>query len=245
MSILNKISFQVFKALRMAKYSINYGRRPWAEIEGVRIPVYMHYGYSVLRFIDNGEYEHCEISIIKKTVASDDIVLELGTGIGFVSAYCAKKIGSEKVFTYEANPKLKPLIEETFSLNSVNPIAIEAMLGADLGVNNFYTQTDNFLASTNVLVDDTNVKMVSVAVLSLNEEIKKLQPSYLIMDIEGGEFEIFKIIDFQSIRKIQFELHPKVLSKDSIDFIFAKLTSNGFVKSTLFNFENNFFYERN
>ncbi len=244
MSLLNKISFQVTKAFRMYKYKSKYRRQPWAEIESVKIPVSLNYGYSVLRFIDNGEYEYCEISIIKKTVEPDDRVMELGTGIGFVSAYCAKKIGSDRIHTYEANPTLQALIQKTYMLNDVQPAAVQAMLGSEVGTHDFHVEQTNFLASSALPANQSGQQTITVPILSLNEEIAKIKPSYLIMDIEGGEYDIFKAIDFQTIKKIQFELHPAILPTGAITFIFQKLKNSGFKKSILFNFENNFFYER-
>ncbi len=38
--------------------------------------------------------------------------MELGAGLGFLSTYCAKIMGSDNVVTYEANPALEPYIIE-------------------------------------------------------------------------------------------------------------------------------------
>lgn len=228
----------------MLKYSIRYTFNKWKNIEGVIMPVYMNYGYSVLRFIDNGEYEQSEISIIKNTLGNEDKVLELGTGIGFVSAYCAKHIGSDRVFTYEGNPSLEPLIQELYVKNKVNPHSAIALLGSENGTKSFYKNENSFLASSSDITPDKRQVALQVAEKKLNEVIDQLQPTYLIMDIEGGEYDIFKIINFQSIKKIQFELHPSVLRKEQIDFIFEKLKIAHFIKSNLFNFPNNFYFTK-
>ena len=229
----------------MLWYSIRYRVYKWKNIEGIVIPVYLNYGYSVLRFIDNGEYERSEISIVKNNLGKEDRVLELGTGIGFVSAFCAKKIGSDQIFTFEGNPSLKPLIQKLYTKNKVTPHAAIALLGTENGTKRFYKNEKSFLASSSVVTSNENHIAFQVEEKSLNEIIALLQPSYLIMDIEGGEYDIFKIVDFQSIRKIQFELHPSVLGTDQISFIFEKLKSAGFVKSDHFNFANNFYFTRN
>jgi FkbM family methyltransferase len=244
MSLSHKIKFHFLKTVRMLWYSIRYMVYKWKNIEGVAIPVYINYGYSVLRFIDNGEYENSEISIIKNTLDKEDKVLELGTGIGFVSAFCAKQIGSEKVFTYEGNAALAPLIKELYVKNKVNPFFAIALLGTKNGTKTFYKNDDSFLASSsNVLLGEKH-KALQVEERDLNEVIKQLKPTYLIMDIEGGEYDIFKIINFQSITKIQFELHLEVLKQEQINSIFEKLKCEGFVKSSLFNFPNNFYFTR-
>ena len=244
MGLTHIIKYQFLRASRMLWYQGRYRFNKWKTIEGVSIPVYLCYGYSVLRFIDNGQYEHCEIGIIKDTIEATDTVLELGTGIGFVSAFCAKQIGGENVYTYEGNPAMEPLIIELYQQNGVFPQSAIAMLGEKNGTQTFYQDKKSFLASSATVLPGTTSIVVEVAVHSLNEVIGRLQPSYLIMDIEGGEYDIFKWIDFQSITKIQFELHPQVLSATAIDGIFEKLQQAGFSKSNLFNFPNNFYFTR-
>jgi FkbM family methyltransferase len=228
----------------MLWYSTRYEVYKWKNIEGVFIPVSIKYGYSVLRFIDNGEYERSEISIIKNTLDKEDLVLELGTGIGFVSAYCAKQIGSDRIFTFEGNPSLKPLIQKLYSKNKVMPHSTIALLGNENGSKTFYKNENSFLASSAISNPDENQESFQVEQKKLNEIITQLQPTYLVMDIEGGEFDIFKLIDFQSITKIQFELHPAILKTEKINFIFEKLQKEGFVKSNLFNFSNNFYFTK-
>lgn len=242
--MIEKIKFHLLKWLRLIWYGVRYRLYKWKKIQGIYIPVYMYYGYSVLRFIDNGEYENSEISIIKKTVSKEDRVLELGTGIGFVSAYCAKQIGSDKVFTYEGNPSLEPLIKQLYQKNGVNPNSVIALLGSDNGTKTFYKNNNSFLASSSDQPPASNHFAFEVDEKKLNEVINDVKPTYLIMDIEGGEYDIFKIIDFQSINKIQFELHPSVLEAGRIDFIFNKLKSENFIKSDLFDFADNFYFVR-
>src|ERR1700722_20260570 len=121
MPALANINFWMLKLSRMASYNIKYRINKWADIEGVLLPVYLKYGYNVIRFIDNGEYESGEINIIKKTLTKDDKVLELCTGLGFISAYCSKKIGGENVYTFEAIPYLETSIKELYKKNNVSP----------------------------------------------------------------------------------------------------------------------------
>ncbi|MEP7108245.1 MAG: FkbM family methyltransferase [Ferruginibacter sp.] len=228
----------------MLWFTLRYGIYPCKTIDGITIPVYLKYGYSVLRFINNGEYEKSEISIIKNTLTNKDKVLELGTGIGFVSAYCAKSIGSENIFTYDGNPSLAPFIKQLYLANDVSPTATPAILGSTNGTRTFYKNNRSFLTSSADDDSSENSVAISVEEQNLNEVIDRLQPTYLIMDIEGGEYNVFKMIDFQSIQKIQFELHPAILDKGQVDFIFKKLEKEKFIMNASFQFSNNFFFQR-
>lgn len=227
---------------RSVYFNIRYRLNKWADVEGVWFPVNLEYGYDVLRFIHNGEYESGEINIIKHTLAKEDTVLELGTGLGFISAYCSKRIGSDRVYTFEANQRLERNIRELYERNEVSPHLEFAILGRNEGVRTFYRNKESLLASGLQGDGIRNNQAMEVREKNLNTMIARIRPTYLIMDIEGGEYAIFEDIDFQTITKVQFELHPGILDSSQVDAIFGKLTANGFVKDGSFNDENNNFY---
>lgn len=229
---------------RSVYFNIRYRLNKWADVQGVWFPVHLEYGYDVLRFIHNGEYESGEIGIIRKTLTKDDTVLELGTGLGFISAYCAKQIGSEKVYTFEANRSLEPNIRELYGRNRVSPRLEFAILGKDEGIRTFYRNKESMLASGLQGDGIRKNEAVEVQEKNLNSTIARIGPTYLIMDIEGGESAIFKDIDFQTIIKIQFELHPGILDKTQVDAIFRKLAQHGFARDESFNSLNNFYFFR-
>jgi len=199
-------------------------------------------GYSVLRFADKGDYELGEIEIVNDTLTHVDRVLELGTGIGFLSAFAAKRIGSDKIFTYDANYNMENDILRLYKRNNVSPTLVFSMLGEKDGKQNFYISKIGFFGSSTKKIE--NSKEITVDVRSLNSEIEKIKPTYLIIDIEGAEYDIFSIINFSSIRKIQFELHPHLLDEASISNIFFILASAGFVRDFKYNNRNNYFFYR-
>jgi FkbM family methyltransferase len=242
MNIPQKILFHLTKLLKMAWFNVRYRVNPFKKIENIVLPVKLKFGYNVLRFIDNGTYEKGEIDIIKSTLSVNDKVLELGTGLGFVSAYCASKIGNDRVITYEANLFMKPYIEKLYKKNKVAPDLRIALLGETSGNRIFYKNKNSFLASSLNNGPGGNLISFQVVQEDLNEIIRKENPSYFIMDIEGGEYDIFKIISFQSIKKIQFELHPLVIGKEGCEEIFRILKEQSFVKDDLLSKEDNYFY---
>jgi len=146
-NLLNALKFHGLKWIRMCRYGIYYRIKKWKNLRGIYIPVYLKYGYSVLRFIDNGTYECQEMDIVESRLKSSDKVLELGTGIGFISTYCAKKIGNENIHTYEANPFLEDTIREVFKKNKVSP-KFEIALVGDKDSNNEFMAQSEFLFSS-------------------------------------------------------------------------------------------------
>src|SRR6266581_6595732 len=109
------------KVLNWLVYQFRVRRRPVVTVAGVQIRVGRHMSPRVERTVSRGRYEQDELRLIGHVLSPDDVVLEVGAGLGLVSAYCAKRLGSSRVFAYEANPDLEACIRETFSLNEVQP----------------------------------------------------------------------------------------------------------------------------
>src|SRR3954463_2179911 len=97
-------------------YQYRVTRRVIVTIEGIHIRVGRHMSRRVEQAISKGGYEREELRVIGLVLSPSDVVLELGAGLGLVSAYCAKRVGSAQVFAFEANPDLHPRIRETYAL---------------------------------------------------------------------------------------------------------------------------------
>ncbi len=77
----------------------------------------LHYHGDELKKLISGKYEIGENAIMKNTMTSDDVVLELGISLGYNSIFANKVIGSE-VHSNEANPELIPIIKKNVALNN-------------------------------------------------------------------------------------------------------------------------------
>jgi FkbM family methyltransferase len=202
-------------------------RQPnFVEIGGIKLPIGEHLSQRILKAIYGGYYEKSELQIIKDRLNQNDIVLELGTGIGLVSSYCAKKIGSNRVFTYEANPALEPHIRNTYSLNNVAPQLDICLLGEQAGEQTFYVEPGFWASST--IQRTSNAKAIQVTVKAFNTEVRRINPSFLIIDIEGGEYDLFKFADLHNVQKILIELHENVIGKKKVELVKQKLAQTGF-----------------
>ena len=102
-------------------------------IDGIRLRIDASLAEGAIRKILAGEHTQDERRLVLPALEPDDIVMKLGGGIGMLSIACAQKIGSERVFSYEANPTLRPLIDENYRLNGVQPIMQMCMLGPVAG----------------------------------------------------------------------------------------------------------------
>lgn len=174
-----------------------------------------------------GDYERKEAEIVSQRLEANDVVMEIGAGIGFLSTYCAKKIGGERVFAYEANPELMEVIAQTYAANQVKPNAINAMLGDGPGRARFFVE-DEFWASTTIKEGTRNAREIEVEQRDLNTEIARIRPTFLIVDIEGGEAELFPLADLSGVQKICVETHPHMLGNVGVTKLLALLFERGF-----------------
>jgi len=195
-------------------------------IQDIKIPIGAHISEKIRRAMYVGEYESQEMKAIKSHLSPNDIVMELGTGIGLISSYCAKKIGSERVFTYEANPTLENFIHKTYELNHVSPQLEICILGEKAGEQTFYIGK-NFWSSSTVSSNQETTS-VQVNVKSFNQEIQKINPNFLIIDIEGGEYELFQYADLHQVEKMMIEVHPQAIGVEKANFVKQKIIDSGF-----------------
>jgi FkbM family methyltransferase len=215
-------------AKRIKKILWMFAKPEFASSHGIELPVkHRLISEGIAKQIFFGEYESKEIDIISRRLEPTDRVMEVGAGIGFLSAFCASKVGSENVFAYEANPELLEVIRTTYARNHLSPSISNVFLADEEGECDFYVH-DEFWASSSVVSSNTSRK-ISVRKVKLNEEIHRVAPTFLIVDIEGGEKEFFGIIDLTGIRKVCVETHPGVLTDKDISDIFQILFQNGFV----------------
>ena len=100
--------------------------------------------------------------------------MELGTGIGFVSLVCRRRVGRSRVYSFEANPALEPLIRRNYrSFNHLHPTLSICILGEEDGEADFYVHDLYWISSTRPGEPDT--RHVRVPTRSLNDEIRRIE----------------------------------------------------------------------
>ena len=179
-------------------------------------------------FFYNESYEGEEIGILSQHLSNDDVVMEIGAGIGFLSTYCAKKIGSKRVFAYEANPFMIDKIKDTYNLNNVNATIKNTLLSNREESINFYLEK-NFWSSSTIKRSDY-AKCIQIKSTNINQEIEKIKPNFLIIDIEGGERDLVPMIDFDNnnINKVIIEIHPHIIGEQDASNLISHFISKGF-----------------
>jgi FkbM family methyltransferase len=207
-------------------YQYRVLRRSIISIEGVRIRIGRHMSRRVERALSKGGYEREELRLIGAVLSPDDVVLEVGAGLGLVSTYCAKRLGSDRVFAFEADPDLEPCIRETYQLNGVTPSLEMCAIMAQPG--RVTLHRDKHLVSSSVVRRRVGSRPIEVPGKALRYVVEKVQPTLLVVDAEGAERELFDDAELPSVTKIVLELHDRVIGPAGTDRVRAKLSQLGF-----------------
>lgn len=175
-----------------------------------------------------GNYKQSETEIVLKVVQKDDVVIELGAGIGYMSTLIAKKRQVKAVHAFESNPLLIPYIKSVHEANDLeNASVTNAILGPIKGSVEFYVRK-NFQSSS--MQKDKGAHVVSVEnvdVLNASSVFKKIKPTVLICDIEGAEADLFKSLDLTGLRAAIVELHPQWIGQDGVQSVFDAMHKAG------------------
>jgi FkbM family methyltransferase len=207
-------------------YRYRVARRSIITIEGVRIRIGKHMSRRVERALSRGGYEREELRLIGAVLSPADVVLEVGAGLGLVSTYCAQRIGSSRVFAYEADPELEPCIWETYELNGVSPTLEMCAVSARAGRVTLYR--DKHFVSTSVVRRRVGSRPVEVPGRALSYVVEKAQPTLLVIDAEGAEQDLFDGAQLPTVNKIILELHDRVIGVEGTDRVRAQLAGLGF-----------------
>jgi FkbM family methyltransferase len=161
-----------------------------------------------------GYYEGSELSALRSVVRPGDRILEIGAGIGFVSAYLMRILGASRVWAVEADTRLLPIIRRTYELNAISGTVIHGVACRRDAEVRFYLQP-SFWASS--MIAPPGAKG------SLRKSLE--QPSYHPIEHTGASFERGQPSHSQMVSKplslpgvdvsrLVREFHPDVLVVD-------------------------------
>ncbi|MCP5367195.1 MAG: FkbM family methyltransferase [Hyphomicrobiales bacterium] len=189
-----------------------------------------------------GTYEREELGILRATLRDGDRVLELGGGLGLLSSCAARRCGDGAVLVVEARPDLIEVLAANHRLNGVAPRVLHGIAGlADGGEQDFFLGADFWSSSTARRGDGGSVK---VPVLDVNRLVAEFAPSYLVMDIEGGEADLLPALDTGGLRALLVEVHPDTIGAAGASDLVRGLLDRGFVLVNRHSSRNVLFFER-
>ncbi len=192
------------------------------------------------RFISNrtrgllrsNKYEAREAAAVRALVGGDDVALELGAGIGFMSTLMARSCGAGTVHAFEANPTMIPYIRKVHELNDVTDkvTVTNAVLGARKGKATFFERAHFSASSLEADPPGVNSPVVAehrVEVVNIKTTMRALKPSVVVCDIEGAEADLVPLMDLSSVRLGVIELHPQWIGKAGVQAVFDAFQAAG------------------
>lgn len=177
--------------------------------------------------IKSGYFEAEEASQIPHIVQSDDIVLDIGAGIGFISALISRH--AKRVVSVEANPDLMPFMEKLHKLNGVeNAIRLNTVLGDSTGGTATFFQRADFWMGSLSAGPNPYKTTVDVPITGLDALLRKTGVSLIVCDIEGAESFLFHNAELHKVDRIYLELHDHVTGLKGVAAVFDDLCKRGF-----------------
>jgi FkbM family methyltransferase len=185
----------------------------------------------VLMAISRGIYEELEILGLRHAIKPSDRVLEVGSGLGIITALAAQTAtAAGRVLSFAANPEIIP---DTAIFLAAHGIANVALHHAVLVPHAAPGETRAFYLATSVASSSLlgAGEAIAVPTRGISDGMAEFKPDVLICDIEGGEAELIPALDASGLRAAVIELHPDRLADDQIAAVYAALAGHGLCPS--------------
>lgn len=203
----------------------------YLEVSGVVIPPDPDVITPVIRrAMLEGRFETEEARQIEHIVRSDDRVLEIGAGIGFISTLLSRQRRVSSVLAVEANPRLLDYMARLHARNRVRKVRrMNAVLTNDpVSRATFYLRRDFWMGS---LMPEPNPfeDTVQVPTRSFDALLEEERITLIVCDVEGAETGLFRGAKLDGIDRIFLELHDHITGLKGVAHVFETLGAQGFV----------------
>jgi FkbM family methyltransferase len=178
---------------------------------GIRVPIdRTRLSRKMEKRLSRGDNQQAEFEAARAVIRPGDVVLELGAGLGVISAALRRHTGASRIVAFEPNPDLSDYIPRTHALNGVFDVELRraVVLSDPKGSTIPFYRHPN-LSSGSLSQRSTSFEnAVEVAVVGLKEVLAEVTPNVLLVDIEGAEIELFEGAEnLGSVGCIVLELH--------------------------------------
>jgi len=180
-------------------------------------------------------YEPIETELIKQKIKNDDVVIDVGSNIGYYTLLFASKIGPQgHVFSFEPAPENSKILKSNVALNNFQNVTVE-----EFAVSNKSGKVDLYLADEGIgqhRIHESRFgkSSISVKMISIDEYLseKSQKIDFVKIDVEGAEYDVLKgmenilnvnpsielLLEFNPINLIEHGSDPK----EFLDFLKQK-----------------------
>ena len=209
---------------------------------GVKIPLDPEVmSPKIIEIMREGDgYDRGRVKIMPLVLEPGDRVLDLGAGLGFISALVARLGKASLVAAVEADPGVIPLIKAVHRLNGVDCVVRNAAVVATRTADTipFYVHNDLWASSLMPIPGNSLKRVDQVPVATFAELFGDYAPTLLMLDFEvlrelvptfeSPGNDVMDDIDFRPVAKVLLMLKPKVLGLRGIKRAFDALSAQGF-----------------
>jgi FkbM family methyltransferase len=201
----------------------------------------------IVRALLRRHYEKNERRLVKRLLGPGDTVIELGSAIGVVAMAAANIVPATRIFCFDANPDMVDEAKANFAHNNAAISVANTILTADDTAREAKTATffkTPYFLSSSLLRHRKDMVPVDVPLESLSDAIRDNGANTLIIDIEGGEFELLAAANLEQIEKLSLELHIAHGGLASCHELIAGLARQGLNLDPVHTSENVFVFTR-
>lgn len=148
--------------------------------------------------------------MIDQHLDPSDRVLELGAGMGITTARISALLSGSRLTSFEADPKAFACARRTVRLNSLRNVELRhGALTVEPAETVPFFIADHFLI--NSLQHMEGGQRVDIPAHPLQNVLDEVRPNAVIMDIEGGEYELLAHPAWKrcsNLRTLVVEFHP-------------------------------------
>lgn len=202
------------------------------EVHGVKLRVPGKAMNAELRqALEKGNYEWNERLALTRHITPEDRVLDIGAGVGFISSLAAQVVGGERLVSVEASPVLQDVLRSNLDENGARAarlIHAAAVPDSHEGKTVTFAVTGAFWASALAGHETGQAEMVTVPALKLSALLAEVQPTIVVMDVEGAEAEFCTQDWPDSVRLLILEIHTGKYPPSTVKKIFDGFSAQGF-----------------
>lgn len=194
----------------------------------LRIPE-AHLSPALREALEAGRYESGESHALLRHLEAGDRVLDLGAGAGYVSSLAARVVGGENVTAVEASPEMLPVLRRNLNLNEAGETPV---LHGAVVADTYPEEVVRFAVAgafwSSRIGEGDGPGMVEVPALRFADLVRRVQPSVVVMDIEGAELDICQLDWPDCVRLLIMEIHTGRYGPGEVKAMFDALSRNGF-----------------
>lgn len=175
-----------------------------------------------------GVYEANEAEAVLRTVRPDDVVLELGAGLGFISTLMALKRRVAAVHSYDPNPHLIPYIQTVHAANGLTNMTVRnGILGPRKGEVDFHLRPDLTTSSLHLEEGEKELPKTRIPVHNAQTIWSEVQPTVLYCNLKGAEATVIPPLPLTGLRAAIIAFTPQNSGPHQVNAVFQALMSAG------------------